>query len=272
LKLHEGYPANKAQLAVKSAGKSEYATPTQIPGLADKPAVATDRRQCIHCHMVKEFALRAKWEQGRLSAADLFVYPLPTAIGLETDLDDGLRISSIKPGTPAASAGLAAGDELVSINGQPLISLADIQWALNTAPRDGQLAVKLKRGSQILDKPISVRGDWKRSDIAWRASSWYGLRKGVKFDPLPPEDRKSRGIHENRLALLVRNIFAQGDHPAKTAGLRQNDVIVAVNGKADAMTESEFLTYLRLTHGPKDSVKFSILRGGERHELTIPMW
>jgi hypothetical protein len=47
---------------------------------------------------------------------------------------------------------------------------------------------------------------------------------------------------------------------------------VAVDGKTEAMTESEFLTYLRLEHGPKDSVKLTVRRGDARRELEIPMW
>jgi len=51
-----------------------------------------------------------------------------------------------------------------------------------------------------------------------------------------------------------------------------NDVIVAVDAKTAAMTESDFLVYLRLTHGPKDSVKFTVLRGDQRRDLTVPLW
>jgi hypothetical protein len=272
LALHAGYPANRELLAGKRGARPEYSSARAIPGLGDKPPVATERRNCIHCHMVKEYALRAKWEQGKLSPADLWVYPLPENIGLSTDLDDGLLITAVRPGSPAAAAGIAAGDQLVSILGQPLISLADIQWALHTAPAEGTLALQVRRGNQTIDKTLTLPPEWKKSDIAWRVSSWYGLRKGLKSEPLPPEERASRGLSAGQLALLVTGIYGQGQHPAKAAGLQTKDVIVAVDGKTEAMDEGEFLTYLRLAHGPKDSVKLTILRDGERKELTIPMW
>jgi membrane-associated protease RseP (regulator of RpoE activity) len=272
LKLHAAYPANKSALAAKTGVKPEYTAPTRIPGLTEKPVSAADRRECIHCHMVKEFALRAKWQAGRLSLADLWVHPLPQNIGITTDLDDGLRVNAIAPGSPAAAAGFAPGDDLLSINNQPLISLADIQWALHTAPTEGQLAVQLNRGGQAITKTIPVRGDWKKSDIAWRASSWYGLRQGVKFEPLPAAEKKAHGIADDSLALVVKGLFGQGGPKLKEAGVKLNDIIVAVDGRTEAMSEGEFLTYLRLTHGPKDSVKFTILSGQERRELTILMW
>src|SRR5690606_35491190 len=147
----------------------EYRTPREIPGLEGKPVRAATRQDCIHCHMVKEYALRAKWEQGRLSEEDLWVYPMPERIGLTMDVDDGLLIEAVEEGSPADKAGLAVGDELVSLAGQPLISLADIQWALHTAPTEARPPVTVRRQGQTLKKTIALSGDWKKSDISWRA-------------------------------------------------------------------------------------------------------
>ena len=272
LALHAGYPANKEQLVGKTGPKSTYATPREIPGLTDRPIEASIRQQCIHCHMVKEYALRAKWEASNLSADDLFVYPQPANIGLTMDLDDGLLVASVVPNSLAAEAGLAAGDELISLNGQPLISLADIQWVLNGAPHEGKLAAKLRREGNAIEKSIPLRGDWKKSDIAWRATSWYALRQGLKTEPLTDEDKASRGISKNGLALLVKNLFGKSATVLAEAGIKKDDVIVAVDGKTEAMSESDFLVNLRLGHGPKDAVKFTILRDGKRLELAVPMW
>lgn len=272
LALHAAYPGNKAELAGKQGPPPEYATPRAIPGLAERPAAANERKACIHCHMVKEFALRAKWEQGRLAASDLYVFPLPTNLGFSTELADGLRIDAVTGGSVAERAGLKVGDELVGLKGQPLVSLADIQWALHRAPASGSIPVKLKRDGQVLEKTLTTTDGWKKSDIAWRASSWYGLRKGLKFEALPAAEKMSRGIGEDRLAMVVKGIFGQGEHAAKKAGLAVNDVIVAMDGKSAALTESELLVALRLNHGPKDVVKFTVLRGSDRKELVVPMW
>ncbi len=272
LELHKGYPDNKAQLAGKTGPAPQYARATEIPGLKDRPAVAVTRQNCIHCHMVKEFALRAKWEEGRLKPDDLWVYPLPDQIGLTMDVEDGLKVKRVAADSPAAKAGIAAGDEIVAMGGQPLVSTADIQWVLHNLPKEARLQVNLRRDDQTRNVTVALAGDWKKSDIAWRASSWYGLRQGVKFDPLPAAEKKKRGIEADGLALAVRGLFGRGGPKVQQAGLRVNDVIVAVNGKTKAMNESEFLAYLRLEHGPKDSVKFTVLRGDARRELEIPLW
>jgi len=274
LELYRAYPGNKAELAGKRGPQPQYTSANQIPGLTDRPAVASVRQNCVHCHMLKEFALRAKWEAGKLTKEDLYVYPLPQSIGLTIDKEDGLLVSSVAAGSPAEKAGIKSGDALAAIGTQPLISMADIQWALNSAPSEGALNVKVVRGGQPLVKSLALSGDWKKSDIAWRASSWYGLRHGVKLDPLPVADKEKRGIGADQMALVVKNIYApQGKpHAAIKAGLKPNDVIVAVNGKSDATNESDFFVNLRLSHGPSDSVKLTILRGNERQELTVPLW
>jgi serine protease Do len=272
LALHVGYPANKSQLAAKTGAKAAYSLATQIPGLTERPTEAATRQQCIHCHMVKEFALRAKWEAGNLTAADLFVFPQPTNLGLTTDLDDGLLVKAVTTGSPAAAAGLAPGDELASLGGQPLLSLADIQWALNAAPSEGKLLITLRRHGNLLEKTIHLPGGWKKSDIAWRASSWYGLRQGLKTEPLPDDQKASRGLSASSLALVVKNLYGKSATALPAAGIKKDDVIIAVDGQTTALTESEFLVHLRLNHGPSDSVKLTILRDGERHDLNVPLW
>jgi hypothetical protein len=272
LAIHKAYPANRQVLAGKTGATPEYAVPTQIPGLQDRPAAATVKQDCIHCHMVKEYALRAKWEETRLSAADLWVYPMPERIGLTLGVDDGLLVKAVAAGSPAEAAGLAAGDQLQTLNHQPLISMADVQWALHSAPNETRLPITFRRNGEPQAKTLTLSGDWKKSDIAWRASSWYGLRQGLRLTPLSAADKQARGIEPDKLAMAVTGLWGRGGPKLQAAGLQNGDVIIAVDGSSADLSESEFLVNLRLAHGPKDSVKFTVLRGENRQQLTIPMW
>ena len=74
------------------------------------------------------------------------------------------------------------------------------------------------------------------------------------------------------MALVVKNLFGKSANVLPAAGVKKDDIIVAVDGRTESMTESEFLVSLRLTHGPKDSVKLTVLRGKDQQELTVPMW
>jgi hypothetical protein len=272
LELHRGYPGNKAQLEGKLGKEPDYPVAEKIPGLQDRAKGAVTRQTCIHCHMVREYQLRAKWEQKRLSPEDLWVYPLPNNMGLRMDINDGLLVKAVTPDSPAARAGLMPGDELVTLGGQRLLSLADIQWVLHTAPAETRLPVTLRRGGQAVEKTIALGGNWKESDLSWRASSWYGLRQGFKTTPLSGEEKRKRDLAADQMALMVEGMFSPRTAPLKDAGIQLKDVIVAVDGKTNLMNETQFLVYLRLAHPPGDKATFTVLRGKERKDVVVPMW
>ncbi|QDU29623.1 Periplasmic serine endoprotease DegP precursor [Anatilimnocola aggregata] len=272
LALHRDFDKHKSALAAKTGKDPEYAVPEKTPGLTDKPTPASTKQNCIHCHMVKEFALRAKWEAGRLNKEDLYVFPMPDRVGLTFDTADGLLVKSVQSGSAADKAGIQAGDTLSLLAGQPLISTADVQWILNSTPSTSELPLTLTRDGKSLNKTLALSGNWKEYDIGWRASTWYGLRQGVKFELLPAAEREKQGIKDDTLALVVKGLFGKGGPKVQAAGLKAGDVIVAVDGKSEPLSESDFLVQMRLAHGPQDSVKLTVLRAGARKELTIPMW
>lgn len=272
LAVHKDYPANKASLAGKTGKAPDYDIPDKIPGLESRAGRTTTPKNCIHCHMVREFAVRAKWQDKKLTLDDLRPFPMPNNIGLKMDEKDGLKVLAVTPDSPAARAGFQEGDELVQLSGQPLLSIADIQWVLHNAPDQTTLKAALRRNGVVMEKDIALSGNWKDSDIAWRASSWYGLRQGLKTEPVNAADRKKLGLAADEPALVVKGLFGKGGPKLQQAGLKTGDIIVAVDGKAAPLTESQFLIDLRLRHGPDDSVRFTVLRGEKRVELTVPMW
>jgi regulator of sigma E protease len=58
-------------------------------------------------------------------------------------------VGSVVPGTPAAAAGLRAGDRIVSANGKPVSTLEDYAQASEAAPK-APLALQVQRGAQTL--------------------------------------------------------------------------------------------------------------------------
>lgn len=273
LELHAAYPANKAQLTGKLGRDPEYRTAQRIPGLTEKPARATPEQHnsCIHCHHVQAYVGRSKWQQGRLTYDDVWVWTLPENIGLKMDVDDGLLVRSVSPHSPAAEAGIRPHDELLTLNGQRLISQADIQWVLHNAPVETELDVTWRRSGQTLAKAVRLSGHWKESDLAWRGSSLvFGLRNGLMTVRLTGEQKRARGIAPDGLALRVRRLLGDAGRLGEL-GLRVDDVIVALDGEPD-ISESQFLARLRLDHPPGDQIKLTVLRGHEQHELELPIW
>lgn len=267
LQLHNAYPANKDQLAGKLGPEPPYPVAEKIPGLQERAVGPTTPQNCIHCHMVGQRVRDIKYKENRLSPLDIWIYPLPANIGLILDVDDGLRVEKVIPHSPAALAGLQAGDELTAMNGQPLISQADVQWVLHQSPVETNLPIAIRRGGQQVNKTIALSGNWKESDLSWRESTW-SFRPAIWTIPLSEEERKKRNIPPGESALLVKWVFGP-DHLAKQARLRDGDVIVAVDGKPVPADESHFMAYVRLHHPSGDKVKLTLLRGNDRRDVLM---
>lgn len=273
LALHRGYPKNREELAAKRGPAPEYPTVNAMPGFEKRPLrINREGDGCIHCHQARETPLRLKWEARKLRPADLWVYPLPENTGMKMLVDDGLRIQAVTPGSPAARAGLQPGDEVLALQGQPLVSQADIQWVLQHAAPTANLRLEYRRQGKAGSATLALSGDWKKTDLTWRPSSGPGLRWGVWSAPLPDEARAAAGIPAGALALKVANLYGPRAEPVVKAGLRVGDVILGADGRSDFANEGEFLAYLRLTHGPGERASFNLLRDGKKMTLPVPMW
>ena len=201
---------------------------------------------------------------------------IPKRSGLIMDPQEMATVKRVEVGSPAERDGFQAGDVLLSINDQPLISIADIQWVLHNAPDEGRLDVRLSRSGQEQQLTWKLDRGWRRrDDISWRATSW-ALRRmttgGLLLETLTDKQRAERGLADDSMALAVKHVGEYGPHAlAKHVGFQQGDTIVAVDGRHDLMRESDLLAYLMQTKKVDDNVSFVVLRDGQRQELWLRM-
>jgi serine protease Do len=86
-------------------------------------------------------------------------------------------ISGVRPNTPAAVAGLRGGDRIMSINGKPLMSLGQLQSAVEAAPIGEELTVLVERGGQRIE--VKVRP--QAQQVPGSASG--GVRSRIEPEP-----------------------------------------------------------------------------------------
>lgn len=282
LELHENYPANKAQLAGKTGPKPDYASPEKYPSLASKFTSKLDYegnvvQSCIHCHQIGDAQRLVYREAGQPMPDEvLFQYPHPKTLGLIFDPDTKSTLKSVTPGSPAASAGFHAGDEVLSIENQPILSIADTQWVLHHTDDPDTLSAVVQRGEKIIELKLPLKQGWRRDeDISWRVSSWPLRRMGtggMKLDPMPENERPRSLRDENQMALLVEHVGQYGPHvAAKRAGFQKGDILTSFNGRTDLRDESDLLAYAAQHTKPGQKVTVKLLRDGKELELKLPM-
>lgn len=282
LEIHRGYPANRDSLAGKQGAPSPYRTPVDIPGLQGKYTRFLNWNgkvvpSCVHCHQVND-ALRITRRAAKetLPLDLIYPHPAPETLGLTLSPAHIARVEAVAPGSPAAAAGLQPGDDLVQVAGQPLISPADLSWALHRHPDSGPLEARLRRGNSDRTVRIDLPAGWRaRSDISRRVGTW-GMRAmaagGLQLEDVPDAERSRLGLAADTLALRVRHAGEYGEHAAaKKAGFRKDDILVAVEGSRARQTESAFIGSILTRHVPGTRLPVEVLRGAERLELQLPV-
>jgi serine protease Do len=285
LEWHAVYVKDKERnhqlFAAKKGPKPLVAHPEEYPTLQGKYRSELDYqgevvKSCIHCHQVREAERRWYRDSGKLMPENvLYPYPLPKVIGLTMNPLEAAQVKSVASDSPAARAGLKAGDKIVALNGQPLLSIADLQWVLHQFGASGAMPVKVVREDKILELTLPLDAGWRaKSDISWRATSW-DLRRmttgGILFESLTPEQRAAAQLKENTLALRAKHVGQYGEHAgAKNAGFRQGDIFVEYDGSRDALTETQLFAKNVVGHKTGDKVAAKVLREGKEVELQLP--
>ncbi len=281
LDLHRDYDAVKGSLTGKRGGPMEVASPELYPSLKGK---FTDKlnyegdvvKSCIHCHQIGDAQREFYWRaQKPIPDKVLWPYPHPKSIGLILDPDELATVKEVRRGTPAAAAGLTRGDVIRSFDGQPMLSIADVQWVLhNVDPAGGRVRMSVERNGRRRDLTLALADGWRREgDLSWRVTSW-GLRRiaagGMLLEPLSDDGRRELSLSPDAMALGVRHLGTGGPHgAAHRAGVRKGDVLIAFGGRKDLKKEQDVHAYVLASTKPGDSLPITVLR--ERRTLTFEL-
>jgi len=155
------------------------------------------------------------------------------------------RVAAPAVGTPAARAGLAAGDTVTRFDGEPVASWLDLNWRLLQAA-DARRAVKLE-----------VRN--ARGEIAMPMLDLAGIGQ-LKLEG---DVMAQLGFKLHSPQPRIGEVLPGS--PAEQAGLRAGDTLLAVGGKPIA-TLQDFITIMRANRDRPQSIE--VQRGADRLTLT----
>ncbi len=251
---------------------------TEMPPL--KRRMEVQKIDCVHCHTVHDTMYQWAVEQADWRPYDGWIYPPPAQVGLALDARDQALIKTVAADTPAAVAGLAAGDRLQRFGEQSIVrTISDVQWALHVA--DGgatTLPVTYLRDGEQRKTVLELGAKWKRGtpeDYAWRPFKWnLSPAPGFGGPELSDSDKQDLGIAVDRFAFRVNYIVGWGEkaHRAvnvRAAGIRVGDVVTSFAGKSDFTSCNHFHSWVRLTRVAGERVEVEIVRRGVTRVVTL---
>ena len=282
VQLHREYPSNKDALSAKTGPQPEVSRPEEFPKLKVKYSAELDYQgkvveSCIHCHQVGEAIREWHRDSGKTIPVEvMYPYPHPKILGLVMNPAKAATIAGVVAGSVAEKVGFQDGDKVLVLDGQPVVSVADIQWVLHRSGTKPELKATVQRGGKSVSVDLVLPGGWRESgDIAWRATSW-ALRRmvtgGLLLEPLSNEERRTQGLETNAIGLRVKHVGQFGAHAAaKRAGFKVGDILISIDGVAGPMSESQLFAKLFTTKRTGDHTTVVIAREAKRHELELPI-
>ena len=164
-----------------------------------------------------------KVTRGRLGVA---VQDLNQGLAESFGLDKahGALVSKVEPDSPAAKAGLEAGDVILKFDGEAVVSSAELPPKVATVAPGKPVSLEVWHKGKTRSVSVTV-GELKSAQTASdEGKAGDRGRLGVAVRPLTPGEQQEV---DAKGGLLV--LDATG--PAARAGIQQGDLILAVNGR-----------------------------------------
>lgn len=208
-------------------------------------------------------------ERGWLGVAIQELTP-PLAEGLGLADHKGALVSNVTPGSPAARAGLRAGDIVRRVNTNEVASVKDLPRLIAELKDGSEARIEVVREGKSLVTTVTIGALPDRSAATGPAKNGEADRKlGLAIAPLTPEARLAHGIPREMDGVLVAAV--RPDSVAAEEGLRPGDVVTAV-GATPVTTPAELGSAVaRAEQERKKTVVLRVARRDQERYVALPL-
>jgi serine protease Do len=194
-------------------------------------------------------------------------------LGVMTDkTDDGAKITDVTEGSAAEKAGLKEGDVITKIGDDKVAGPDDLYKAVGKHKPDEKIAITyLRSGKQATANATLGKADQMKV-YSWNAPGNfnYDFNKDFNRNFSLSFDKPHLGISaqdtEDGNGVKIVDID-DDDSPAAKAGLKEDDVITQVNGKAITSTEDLRESVKDVKKG--DTVKITFKRNNQTQTVDV---
>jgi serine protease Do len=184
------------------------------------------------------------------------------------DSDEGVLISGVEEGSPAAQAGVLSGDILLEVKGEAVDGtyveqLPPIRWALGDLPVDEPVAMVFRRGEERLELSLTpvLKGDVEGEDFDCRR--WNMTVKGISKHANPTL------YFYRKQGVFIRAVRYPGN--AVGCGLEMNDILLKIGDEPIETVEDVERAYEELLADEEREKKvlITVLRKGMRRYVVL---
>jgi serine protease Do len=142
----------------------------------------------------------------------------------------GILLSDVKPGTPAAKAGLARGDVVLKVDGKVVDTSGQFRNVIAASGSKRKVHLDFVRDGKPAASDVEL-GEMPDTDIAAAAapsSSQSGALDGMMLEGITPQNRSAFEIDDAvKQGVVITRLDPQSN--AAHSGLRPGDVVLEVN-------------------------------------------
>lgn len=225
------------------------------------------RGNCVECHLIADFQNMHRELDGTLDKVKhMYRSPDIKQIGIHLDVPKGLLVKEARDAV--AAGGMVAGDTITALDGTPVYTFGDLQYAYDMVDRAAtSIRLTVDRDGKPVDVPVALPVRWWLSDIRFKQ---YSVDPRVYFEsrPLSEAEKRKLGLDPAGFASEVTHVdtFAS---VVKSHELRVGDVVYGVDGAQSDKLANTAELYIKLKKKAGDSFTLDVLRGGKK--LSMPL-